>query len=50
MQVEQVKKRADDGVQGASKVPLYRQISDTLLAGIREGKFPVGTFYPANWS
>ena len=46
MQVEQVKKRADDGVQGSSKVPLYRQISDTLLAGIREGKFPVGTFLP----
>ena len=46
MQVEQVKKRAYDGVQGASKVPLYRQISDTLLAGIREGKFPVGTFLP----
>lgn len=46
MQVEQVKKRADHGVQGSSKVPLYRQISDTLLAGIREGKFPVGTFLP----
>ena len=46
MQVEQVKKRADDGVQGSSKVPLYRQISDALLAGIREGKFPVGTFLP----
>ena len=46
MQVEQVKKRANDATQGSSRVPLYRQISDTLLAGIREGKFPVGTFLP----
>ena len=46
MQVEQVKKPAGGGEQGASRVPLYRQISDTLLAGIREGKFPVGTFLP----
>ena len=46
MQVEQVKKRSGEGAQGESRVPLYRQISDTLLAGIREGKFPVGTFLP----
>ena len=46
MQVEQVKKRPGEGAQGGSRVPLYRQISDTLLAGIREGKFPVGTFLP----
>ena len=46
MQVEQVKRRTDGGTQGASRVPLYRQISETLLAGIREGKFPVGTFLP----
>jgi len=26
--------------------PLYRQISDTLLAGIRDGLFPVGTLLP----
>ena len=46
MQVEQVKKRANDEPQGSSRVPLYRKIADTLLAGIREGKFPVGTFLP----
>ncbi len=46
MQVEQVKKRADDELQSSSRVPLYRQIADNLLAGIREGKFPVGTFLP----
>ena len=46
MQVELVKKRTDDGAQSSSRVPLYRQISDNLLAGIREGKFPVGTFLP----
>lgn len=27
-------------------LPLYRQISDSLLGGIREGLFPVGTFLP----
>ena len=37
MQGEQAKKQADGGAQGSSRVPLYRQISDTLLAGIREG-------------
>ena len=46
MQGEQAKKQADGGAQGSSRVPLYRQISDTLLAGIREGRFPVGTFLP----
>ncbi|MBA4693860.1 MAG: GntR family transcriptional regulator [Congregibacter sp.] len=46
MQVEQVRKRAHEGPQGSSRVPLYRKIADTLLAGIREGKFPVGTFLP----
>ena len=46
MQVEQVRKRAHDGSQGSPRVPLYRKISDILLAGIREGKFPVGTFLP----
>ena len=46
MQGEQVKKRTDGGTQGASRLPLYRQISDILLASIREGKFPVGTFLP----
>ena len=29
-----------------ARTPLYRQISDSLLAGIREGKFPVGSFLP----
>ena len=46
MQVEQVKKGANDEPQGSSRVPLYRQISDNLLVGIREGKFPVGSFLP----
>ena len=46
MQGEQAKKQTDGGAQGSSRVPLYRQISDTLLAGIREGRFPVGTFLP----
>jgi GntR family transcriptional regulator len=32
--------------KSASRAPLYRQISDTLLEGIREGKFPVGSFLP----
>ena len=46
MQVEQVKKGTNDEPQGSSRVPLYRQISDNLLVGIREGKFPVGSFLP----
>ena len=46
MQGEQAKKQADGGAQGSSRVPLYRQISDNLLVGIREGKFPVGSFLP----
>ena len=46
MQVEQEKKRANYEPQGSSRVPLYRQISDNLLVGIREGKFPVGSFLP----
>ena len=46
MQVEQVEKRPGDGARSSSRLPLYRQISDTLLAGIRDGKFPVGTFLP----
>ena len=46
MQVEQEKKQANDERQGSSRVPLYRQISDNLLVGIREGKFPVGSFLP----
>ncbi len=28
------------------EMPLYRQISESLLNGIREGKFPVGSFLP----
>ena len=48
MQVEQVKKGTNDEPQGSSRVPLYRQISDNLLVGIREGKFPVGSFYPVS--
>ena len=31
---------------GISVIPLYRQISDNCWQGIREGKFPVGTFLP----
>ena len=46
MQVEQVEKRPGDVARSSSRLPLYRQISDTLLAGIRDGKFPVGTFLP----
>ena len=46
MQVEQVKKRSKGGAQSSYRLPLYRQISDTLLTGIRDGKFPVGTFLP----
>jgi len=34
------------GDEAATRVPLYRQISDTLLDGIRGGKFPVGSFLP----
>jgi len=35
-----------NGDEAATRVPLYRQISDTLLEGIRGGKFPVGSFLP----
>ena len=33
-------------MDAGARTPLYRQISDSLLAGIREGKFPVGSFLP----
>ena len=46
MQAEQVKKKSAPVSQSSSRVPLYRQISDNLLVGIGEGKFPVGTFLP----
>ena len=35
-----------NGKEGAIRTPLYRKISDTLLEGIRGGKFPVGSFLP----
>lgn len=35
-----------NGKEGATRRPLYRQISDKLLEGIRGGKFPVGSFLP----
>ncbi|MEL0306113.1 MAG: GntR family transcriptional regulator, partial [Halieaceae bacterium] len=35
-----------NGAPAAARIPLYRQISDTLLEGIRGGKFPVGSFLP----
>jgi len=35
-----------NGTQAVARLPLYRQISDTLLEGIRGGKFPVGSFLP----
>jgi GntR family transcriptional regulator len=35
-----------NGKEGATRTPLYRKISDTLLEGIRGGKFPVGSFLP----
>jgi DNA-binding GntR family transcriptional regulator len=38
--------QAEEEKKGSSRIPLYRQISDTLLAGIRDGKFPVGSFLP----
>jgi GntR family transcriptional regulator len=37
---------ASNGSHGATRTPLYRQISETLLEGIRGGKFPVGSFLP----
>ena len=46
MQADLVKKGVGKDARAVSRVPLYRQISDNLLAGIREGKFPVGTFLP----
>ena len=46
MQADQAKKGVGKDSQAGSRIPLYRQISDNLLAGIREGKFPVGTFLP----
>ena len=46
MQVEHRKIQALKGKNGASTAPLYRQISDALLEGISEGKFPVGSFLP----
>ena len=38
--------QAEEEKKGGARIPLYRQISDTLLAGIRDGKFPVGSFLP----
>ena len=38
--------QAETEKKGGARIPLYRQISDTLLAGIRDGKFPVGSFLP----
>ena len=35
-----------NGKECATRTPLYRKISDTLLEGIRGGKFPVGSFLP----
>ena len=46
MQAEPVKKTRKGSGEGDVRTPLYRQISDKLLSGIREGKFPVGTFLP----
>ncbi len=46
MQAEAVKKASKSMTDGESRMPLYRQISDSLLSGIREGKFPVGSFLP----
>ena len=46
MQAEAVKKASKSMTDGESRLPLYRQISDSLLSGIREGKFPVGSFLP----
>jgi len=46
MQAEPRKIRSANRKNGASSAPLYRQISETLLEGIREGKFPVGSFLP----
>ena len=43
---ELAKKSSVASLQSDTRIPLYRQISDQLLAGIREGKFPVGTFLP----
>lgn len=37
--------KTNDG-KAATRVPLYRRISDKLLQGIRGGKFPVGSFLP----
>ncbi len=37
---------ANNGKQSAARAPLYRQVSDALLEGIRGGKFPVGSFLP----
>ena len=46
MQAEVVKNTRKGSGEGDVRMPLYRQISDKLLSGIREGKFPVGTFLP----
>ena len=46
MQAEAAKKAGSSSASGATRMPLYRQISDALLAGIKEGKFPVGSFLP----
>ena len=46
MQAEALKKASKSMTDGESRLPLYRQISDSLLSGIREGKFPVGSFLP----
>ncbi len=35
-----------NGGKVAKRLPLYRQISNTLLEGVRGGKFPVGSFLP----
>ena len=33
-------------VNSKKEPPLYRQIADALLSGIRDGLFPVGTLLP----
>ena len=44
MQAEPLKKTRKGSSEGDVRTPPFR--SDNLLTGIREGKFPVGTFLP----
>ncbi|MBM12990.1 MAG: hypothetical protein CME57_00290 [Halieaceae bacterium] len=46
MQAEAAKKIRKSTMDADARTPLYRKISHSLLAGIREGKFPVGSFLP----